>query len=336
MPTDMTRLKCAALIAAWVMAAGPTSAKGDKYEVNEQWQSCVLAAVEAFPEGGGYYTGRRTNEYFAKTAWRVLNEAYEMHPSDMQPVVAADKAAPSFSSMAVYLAMIKALTAWDTDYKVSREAWYWLKPYCGIVDMMNPKGYNQADGEGCWGRVLANGPGVAVLFNDLKVGLSFTAYRGAKSEKNRENSKEKYATDQEWADNEVWEHAIPGDFMKIFWNRNETDGSDSGAIIGVTRDQGEDQEVSHNAIFLGYADNGDVIYWSSSPADGDDPRTGGYGKSSCPRTAIQRVVFSRVTKPENFDKASKYTPLVKVSEWLKSLRDSHSTTKELIKNCGIK
>lgn len=323
------------MIAAWVIAASPASAKSDKYEVNEQWQGLVLTAIEAFPDGGGYYTGRKTTADFPKTAWRVLNEAYEMHPSDMMPNIAADKAVPSFSAAAVYLAMVKALTLWDTQNKIGRQAWYWLKPYCGVVDIMNPKGFNQVDGEGCWGRALAYGPGMAVLVNDLKVGLSFTAYRGAKSEKNRETSKEKYASDEEWISDEVWDNAVPGDFMKIFWNRNETDGSDSGAIIGHSRNPDEDQEVSHNAVFLGYTEDGDIIYWSSNPAADGDPKNGGYGRATCPRTAVQRVVFTRVTKPQNFDRAEKYTPVDKISEWLKSLRENHGTTKDLIKNCGI-
>ncbi len=38
---------------------------GDK--VNERWQQAVLAAIDSFPERGGYYTGGRPNDLFAKT-----------------------------------------------------------------------------------------------------------------------------------------------------------------------------------------------------------------------------------------------------------------------------
>lgn len=311
----------------------PANAGG--YEVNESWQSLIVAATDSFPEGGGYYKGRKTTETFAKTPWRAMNETYAMLPADPMPPMLLERATPSFDAMAVYLAMLKALTMWDTQGRISREAWYWLKPYCGVVDRLNPKGYNQTDGEGCWGRAMSLGPGMAVLLADLKTGFSFTAYRGAKSEKNRESSKEVYLSDEQWINHKVWSNAIPGDMVKIFWNRNETTGSDSGAIIGMTRNTDEDQENSFCAIFLGYTDDGDMILWSS--VDNPDNHTaGGYGRFTCKRIDAQRIVFSRVTKPENFDKAEKYNPLIKINEWLQSLRNSHATTKDLIKNAGIK
>ena len=43
---------------------------GDK--VNEGWQRAVLAAIDSFPERGGYYTGGRPNDLFPKTTWRGL------------------------------------------------------------------------------------------------------------------------------------------------------------------------------------------------------------------------------------------------------------------------
>lgn len=50
-----------------------TAMAGDK--VNENWQRAVLAAIDSFPENGGYYTGGRPNELFPKTTWRGLHDA---------------------------------------------------------------------------------------------------------------------------------------------------------------------------------------------------------------------------------------------------------------------
>lgn len=306
-----------------------------KNEVNEKWQSIILAAVDSFPERGGYYTGRKVTPDFPKSAWRGLNEAFRMSPSDRKPYIDAEKAQPSFCSLATYAALLKALTMWDTDYKISREAWFNLKPYCGVVDMMNPKGYNQGDGEGCWGYANANGPGVAVLVNDLKAGFSFTAYRGAKSEKNKETKDERYLSDDEWRANEVWSQARKGDFMKIFWDRNEEKGSDCGAIIGINGNKDDDQERGHSVIFMGYNEKGEVLYWSSN-GPGKEPKNNGYSIGCCDKTKIQRVVFTRITKPENFNNAKSIAPS-KVHKWLSALDGKiHGTTKELYKNCGIK
>lgn len=321
-----------AMLSASVMQI---NAKDERSEVNETWQKLVIAAVDSFPEKGGYYIGRKVTADFPKSAWRGLNESFQMLPTDGKPYIDTDRAVPSFCSLATYVALLKTLTMWDVNYKIDREAWYNLKPYCGVVDRMNPKGYNQSDGEGCWGRANANGPGMAVLVKDLDAGFSFTAYRGAKSEKNREDKKERYMTDDEWRADEVWSFAQKGDFMKIFWNRNETDGSDSGAIIGVNGNSDEDQEHGHSVIFMGYNEKGEVMYWSSN-GPGKDPKNMGYGIGTCDKTRIQRVVFTRITKPENFNNAKSMRPN-KMHEWLQELNGvRHGTTKELKKQCGIK
>lgn len=333
----MTKNRIIAALALLITAGTYLKSFAGDYrnEVNTEWQHSVLAAVDSFPEKGGYYTGRKVTADFPKSAWRGLNEAFQMQPSDMKPHIAAEKAVPSFCSLATYAALLKALTIWDTDYTISRLAWFNLKPYCGVVDIMNPKGYNQDDGEGCWGRANANGPGIAVLVNELKAGFSFTSYRGAKSEKNRESAKEQYMSDDEWRADEVWNYAQQGDFMKIFWNRNETDGSDSGAIIGVNGNKNDDQEHGHSTIFMGYNEKGEVLYWSSN-GPGKDPKNMGYGIGCCDKTKIQRVVFTRITKPENFNNAKAIAPN-KMNKWLEAIAGkAHGTTKELYKNCGIK
>ena len=50
---------------------------------------------------------------------------------------------------------------------------------------------SQADGVGIWGRANANGPGFSKLVHDLQAGINFTEP----------------------------EKAVPGDFLKLFWNK---------------------------------------------------------------------------------------------------------------------
>lgn len=55
-----------ALFSILVLLCLTTAAQaGDK--VNKSWQRAVLAAINTFPDRGGYYTGSRPNELFAKT-----------------------------------------------------------------------------------------------------------------------------------------------------------------------------------------------------------------------------------------------------------------------------
>lgn len=309
-------------------------AKGKEDEVNERWQKSILAAVDSFPEKGGYYTGRKVTPDFPKSAWRAFNEAFKYSIVDSKPEFQQVKAQPSFCSLATYGAFIKALLIYDNG-NIKKEVWYAMKPYMGIVDGLNQVGYNQNDGEGCWGRWNANGPGSAVLINEVKAGFNFTAYRGAKSKKNKETKDEKYLTDEEWRANDVWNRAIPGDIMKIFWNRNESAGSDSGAIIGCNDNESDDQEHGHSVVFLGYTTEGLVKYWSSN-GPSKTPKEDGYGIKTCDKTAIQRVVFSRITKPENFNNA-KSIMYNNSHKWLSDLNGKkHGTTAELKKYCGIK
>ena len=146
---------------------------GDK--VNESWQRAMLAAINSFPDRGGYYTGGKPNELFPKTTWRGLHDAYQMTARDERPRFDPQQAQPSFCSSATYSVIIKALLIWDTKHKIKREAWVNMKPRVGIADEFNPEGIGQDDGVGFWGRANANGPGLGVLVHELDAGYSFTA-----------------------------------------------------------------------------------------------------------------------------------------------------------------
>lgn len=322
------------MVLAMVLIATDSMA-AKRGSVNEQWQKCIIEAIDSFPEHGGYYTGGRPNKDFPKTTMQALNEAYKMLLADNRPDFNPAKAQPSFCSSATYAVLIKSLLMWDTEGKISRAAWINMKPYVGIVDYINDKGIGQDDGFGFWGRANANGPGVAVLVHELKAGYSITAYRGAKSERNKENSKERYMTDAEWCADPVWDQAVPGDIMKIFWNRNESNGSDSGEIIGCNDVKGDDQERGHSVVFLGYDSNGDIRYWSSN-GPGKNNKELGYSIATCPRTRVQRVVFTRITNPENFNNAAKMPPTSE-NKYLSGLNGKrHSNTAELKKMTGAK
>jgi hypothetical protein len=304
-------------------------------DVNEVWQRTVLAAVDSFPHNGGYFTGSVPTADFPVTAWRALNTAFVMHPADARPQFIPSKAQPSFCSIATYAVLVKALTMWDTHGVISRNAWLNMKPYVGIYDDIDTAGIGQDDGEGFWGRANANGPALGVLVHELKAGFSFTGYRGAKTEKYKETPHERYMTDDEWRADPVWAKAVPGDFMKIFWNRNDSKGSDSGAVIGINGNKDDEQEHGHSVVFLGYNNNGEVMYWSSN-GPGSHPRDMGYGIGTCDKTKIQRVVFTRITAPQCFDNVRKIMPTM-FNKWLDSLNGKHhGTTAELKRECGIK
>ncbi|MGM9803950.1 MAG: hypothetical protein ACI308_07220 [Muribaculaceae bacterium] len=323
------------IFALLAMATVTTTAQAKNDKVNQTWQNAVLQAVEQFPQGGGYYTGRKATADFPKSAWRAMNEAFNMKLADQRPDFKPERATPSFCSMATYAALIQALVIWDKEGAISRNAWFNIKPLVGITDGVNQNGVNQSDGMGCWGRANANGPGIAVLVNDLKAGFSFTAYRGAKSQELKESSNEQYLTSEQWNNHEVWSQAKPGDFMKIFWDRNESHGSDSGAVIGVDGNTNAPQEHGHSVIFLGYTPEGEVKYWSSNGPT-DNPTQAGYSIATCPKDKIQRVVFTRIINPENFNNAKKLA-FNNTHKWLKALNgERHGTTAELKKYCGIK
>lgn len=328
---DMKKLLSIIMILSMAITA-PTTARTKKTDNN--WQKCVLNAIAMFPKHGGYYTGGRPNADFSKTTMQALNEAYAMSATDQRPQFDPQKAQPSFCSSATYAVMIKALLLWDTDNKISASAWRNMKPYVGIVDDINTEGSYEDDGFGFWGRANANGPGIGVLVHELGAGYNITAYRGANSERNKETADEHYLNDEEWTNLDVWDTLQPGDFLKIFWNRNAA-GSDCGAIIGCNDVKGDDQERGHSVVFLGYDADGNVRYWSSN-GPGKNNKELGYSVASCPRTRIQRFVATRINKPAKFDNARNMLPTDE-NKFLSSLNGHHhATTAEMNKEIGIK
>lgn len=182
-------------------------------------------------------------------------------------------ASPSFCSGATYQVFIRTI-------ETLRERGQIQLDYATLNQLIIR---DQRDGEGIWGRWNANGPGTARLFHELGLGRNFTDFAQAK----------------------------PGDFMKIFWNKN------------VGR-----RESGHSVIFMGTEDRfGEeyVRYWSSNVGVG-------YGAKSVPRKKIAYAIFSRLQAPANLTRING-APFV--DGYLSSLLRKSSSFSEAGAKCGL-
>jgi hypothetical protein len=180
---------------------------------------------------------------------------------------------PSFCSGATYIVFIKTIEA-------LRERGQLQLDFATLNHLVIR---DQRDGEDIWGRWNANGPGTARLFYELGLGRNFTDF----------------------------EQAQPGDFMKIFWNKN------------VGR-----RESGHSVIFLGTVNRPDgeyVRFWSSNIP-------GGYGEKEVRRSKIANAIFSRLQTPANL---SRIHDVPATDSYLASLLRKNSNFAEATKKCGI-
>jgi hypothetical protein len=105
--------------------------------------------------------------------------------------------------------------------------------------------------------------------------------------------------------------AQPGDFMKIFWNKN----------VGK-------RESGHSVIYLGTVNRADgeyVRFWSSNVGVG-------YGEKEVPRAKIANVIFSRLETPANL---ARIHASPETDSYLGSLLRKQSSFAEATKKCGI-
>ena len=180
---------------------------------------------------------------------------------------------PSFCSGATYIVFIKTLEALRASGALQLD-------FATLNQLVIR---DQHDGEGIWGRWNANGPGTARLFYELALGRNFTDFNQAQ----------------------------PGDFMKIFWNKN------------VGR-----RESGHSVIYLGTVNRLDgqyVRYWSSNI-----PR--GYGEKEVPRSKIANAIFSRLENPANL---SRIHTRPETDTYLASLLRKKSSFAEASQKCGL-
>ncbi|MFN2542582.1 MAG: hypothetical protein ABR514_10515 [Chthoniobacterales bacterium] len=180
---------------------------------------------------------------------------------------------PSFCSGATYLVFIKTLEELRANGQLHLD-------FATLEQLIIRE---QRDGQGIWGRWNANGPGTARLFHELGLGRNFTDFNQAR----------------------------PGDFMKIFWNKN------------VGR-----RESGHSVIFLGTVNRLDgqhVRFWSSNI-----PR--GYGEKEVPRSKIANVIFSRLQNPANL---TRIHAAPETDTYLASLLRKKSSFAEATQKCGL-
>lgn len=180
---------------------------------------------------------------------------------------------PSFCSGATYMIFIKTIEALRDRGELQLD-------FATLNQLMIRE---QHDGEGIWGRWNANGPGTARLFHELGLGRNFTDFAQAQ----------------------------PGDFMKIFWNKN------------VGR-----RESGHSVIYLGAVNRPDgqhVRYWSSNI-----PR--GYGEKEVPRNKIANAIFSRLETLANLPRIHS-APSTDI--YLASLLRRKSSFAEATQKCGL-
>lgn len=108
-----------------------------------------------------------------------------------------------------------------------------------------------------------------------------------------------------------WEKAKPSDIMKIWWND----------AVGA-------QERGHLVILV--QDKGDTVrVWSSHQARDGQPA--GYGLRDIPKSAIRRVLFTRITNPAAFNNA----PRLKDDPWLTELMTRSARWEDCLPRCGL-
>jgi hypothetical protein len=108
-----------------------------------------------------------------------------------------------------------------------------------------------------------------------------------------------------------FDRALPGDFMKIWWSME----------IGA-------KESGHSVIYLGRTvENGEemVRFWSSNIPDG-------FGEKNIPRTKVKRVLFTRLTRPENLAITAR---LPKQDPFLASMLKRSFLWEEVVKECAV-
>lgn len=262
---------CAATLTAMMSPVVTAKAEEDLGRPTVVWQQCVRRALGRFPTGGGYHTGRDIPPGFQQTAWTGLDRAVRVRATGA--CVDPRFATPSFCSSATYLLLLKSLELYERTCGITppRQEWEYLKPYT----VKNRSYPIQTDGVGAWGRANANGPGVAELVHELKIGTNL--YIGTASE-----------YENPWDRNEIFASVRRFDFMKIFWN-DEIGKDERGHMVLVLGRSRRCDRFGRRA--------GTIRYWSSNGSQTDI--NGGYGIRCVCEDKIHRAVVTRVNRPWN-------------------------------------
>lgn len=108
-----------------------------------------------------------------------------------------------------------------------------------------------------------------------------------------------------------WKLARPSDVLKIWWNEH-IGGQERGHLVILVKDEGDTACV-----------------WSSHKARDGQPA--GYGIRRIPKSAMKRVLFTRITRPAAFNRAHKLPN----EPWLTELMHTNTTWAECVRRCGI-
>ncbi len=109
-----------------------------------------------------------------------------------------------------------------------------------------------------------------------------------------------------------WSKARPFDIAKFWWN-DSIGGSERGHLVIFLQDEGERVRV-----------------WSSNQPTGG--AADGYGTKTYPKSAIRRVLFTRITNPAAFNRA----PEIGEDAWLMNLSREETSWEECVHRCGIR
>ncbi len=109
-----------------------------------------------------------------------------------------------------------------------------------------------------------------------------------------------------------WALAQPSDVMKIWWT-DEIGAKERGHLVILVRDEGETVRV-----------------WSShQPQDGNP---GGFGFRTYPKSAIRRVLFTRITNPAAFNRAT----AIGEEPWLMQQTERSVSWEDCLLRCGVR
>ncbi len=109
-----------------------------------------------------------------------------------------------------------------------------------------------------------------------------------------------------------WAQARPFDVAKLWWN-DSIGGSERGHLVIFLQDEGENVRV-----------------WSSNQPTGG--AADGYGPKTYPKSAIKRVLFTRIVNPAAFNRA----PSIRENSWLMDLTKKNVSWEDCLRRCGVK
>ncbi len=109
-----------------------------------------------------------------------------------------------------------------------------------------------------------------------------------------------------------WSKARPADVAKFWWN--EAIGAEEhGHLVILVEDEGETVRV-----------------WSSNQPTGG--AANGFGIKTYPKSAIKRVLFTRITNPAAFNRA----PGIGEESWLMELTKRNTSWEDCVRRCNIR